>query len=515
MNSTQFYLGMAFKSKKELEKFMIGRKEHITPLVTNERELLTIVQNIEQHRVPYTSRIKIEDKEDMDSKTKDEAFNESKEEKDTHVHTYNTLVDTIDYVFHVKKCFILCNITNEQFNFCPIINPYYRFPSKFRVKSKCYSNWNQHYAEKRRILGMRKERVIDLDGWWNNGHIVCNEVPKKIWGEANVEPIKHMFNTVYEERLRKETSSTQQYSYEFIFNKRDYPMWNKHCEIAAFFVPFKLFDAPYYPKTHTTTLSFYGGSNWDDLLIPTSEDWARACKLTFGPSGLSYKDEVEMERIDMLDRMGKAVFRGSSTGMGVDCATNLRLLLVSKFHDHELFDVGITQWNTRDQYLMDGTVDFQKPHTFPFSLSEPLSFQEQMRYKYIIYAKGHVAASRLSQCLGSKSVVLYLEDEKDKDNVMSAPDLWYSYMLNDGEHIVKVTLDTIENVIVELEKDEERVNQLANNAYRFYQNIICSQKVQLDHVHYILKYCRSPVKDESAFGLPCDSRSFATAFKWI
>ena len=155
------------------------------------------------------------------------------------------------------------------------------------------------------------------------------------------------------------------------------------------------------------------------------------------------------------------VFRGSSTGLGINSDTNPRLKIIGI--NHPAIDAGITKIIARPRiknYVMD-TI------TMPITVSDWLSPFEQSKYKYIINIPGHTAAYRLSYELGMGSVVMMIKSEYK---------LWYMDKLVKYDktnarfaHYIEINDDICDWVDYCLKHDDD-CRQIAMNAKSFYDN---------------------------------------------
>jgi len=201
------------------------------------------------------------------------------------------------------------------------------------------------YYEEKEQKGSRHENVIgDVQEWWANGNIVCNEhcqpgeTQSQYWGDQLLVPLRDMLHTLCEERPSIPDC-------EFFVNKRDYPHLKVHTfekgkkekataaaaaaateavaeesmrgsgdaeeaankEVEAVAVePYGFIydcddrnpahDVPLEREQHGDSYapiaSFYCGSadRFADLPLPTSEDWEAATGLIYPPS---FKRELD------------------------------------------------------------------------------------------------------------------------------------------------------------------------------------------------------------------------------
>ena len=126
----------------------------------------------------------------------------------------------------------------------------------------------------------------------------------------------------------------------FFLNRRDFP-WLRKDRKEAFDNIYgdKMMDIIH--EKYTPIFSMTSNDDFEDIPIPTWEDWSKISDNYF--SSCSYK-EYELNK-DFDNKINKAVFRGSSTGIGYNSNNNIRIKLCSM--KHSLLDVGITKNNKR------------------------------------------------------------------------------------------------------------------------------------------------------------------------
>ena len=155
-------------------------------------------------------------------------------------------------------------------------------------------------------------------------------------------------------------------------------------------------------------LSFYGGEDWHDILIPPPEHydiWNRCANLR------------------KIKKNSMAIFRGTLTGKYTD-NRNARVQVCSL--KHKRLDAGFTAWTNRERAinLKDAYLEISLPPLSPL-LFPKMTLEEQAAYGIQIYIPGHVASSRLAWQMCSGSAVIMIRDE-----TCVAPDMWFSHLLN-------------------------------------------------------------------------------------
>ena len=266
---------------------------------------------------------------------------------------------------------------------------------------------------------------------------------------------------------------------EFFINRRDFPLIKMDSTESYDHI----YDSDKYPlishkyEKYSPILSMVTTNNHSDIPIPTSDDWNRI-----------YREEkfflksrcFEMKNnIQWKDKKQIAVFRGSSTGYGVDINTNMRLKLASMSKENKFLDAGITSWNLRPRKILGEkylkTIDI---NSLNFSLVEPLTPNQQCEYKYIINVDGHVSAFRLSLELQSKSCILIVDSKYI---------FWYKKLLQPYIHYIPIKSD-LSDLLEKIKwciDNDEKCKEIANNAFLFYEKYLTKKGI-LDYLEKLL-----------------------------
>ena len=213
------------------------------------------------------------------------------------------------------------------------------------------------------------------------------------------------------------------------------------------------------------------GSKYNaDITLPTWEEWSRVINIesdSYFPKPIkSFKHTFKHI---WENKKNTAVFRGASTGKGINVNTNMRLKLAEISHelnDLDTLNAGITSWNSRprlvnkkDKLYLE-TIDIEK---LPFGLVKYMSPEEQSEFKYIINIDGHSKAYRLSLELSMGSTILLVESDYT---------LWFMKFLKPYEHYVPVNKD-LSNLIEQInwcKEHDDLCKKIAANALEFYNN---------------------------------------------
>ena len=322
--------------------------------------------------------------------------------------TAETVVQTFSYMFDKFKKGIFVQIRDNHLNvFLPFSNANY------------INEWHS------RVQG------IDSRAWVANNYLFRSEVPY-IENDIGVPCLKHMLETLCKTHTVPDL--------EFFINKRDFPLFRKdRCEPyeAIYGKEQELLSHNY--EYYLPCLSMVGHSEFNDIPIPTPDEWTRICTEDniFFPATRRTLTPTYQGKIDTPSRWSKrpntATFRGSLTGKGTTAKMNLRWKLWTLAQKHpDLLEVGITGIPERGQLARDShgliTVEYFEKDSVPIQQTIPLIHQAN-RYKYIVHIAGHVQSYRLSEELGLDVVVL---------KVNCPYKMWFEEMLVPWVHYVPV-----------------------------------------------------------------------------
>jgi hypothetical protein len=264
-----------------------------------------------------------------------------------------------------------------------------------------------------RLFGSRIEFVLKIeDGmafpqqcaqareWWFNGHLLCDTVTQP-WSPRAADSLVKMMKTV---KMPHNTPP-------LLVNPRDFPF----CKTDGS-VPWTFVDAPLPPEfAHDMQkpLSFYGGRQWKDVLIPLPEHWH------------VWEECVHLRALKRDISLPTGVFRGTFTGRFLD-DRNVRVQLAKLSTQHPgLLDAGFSKWTNRLRVVTfvpeSSTLVIEAPPPVDLSLMRAeMTREEQCKHDVLVYAPGHVGSSRLAWQLCSGSVVLLVDDPS-----CAAPDMWF------------------------------------------------------------------------------------------
>jgi len=442
-------------------------------------------------------------------------------------------LNTFRYIFHKFKKGIFVKIQNNELK---VFLPF----SKANFINEWHVNIQQ---DEREILELLKQ-ISDAEGrgthfdakkvntnkkeWFGNNCLIRYEKPLNE-GDSNVGNMKNM--------LEELCSRGNLPDIEFFINRRDFPIITRDGTEAYHHLwgsdQVRLVSHSY--DKYLPILSMSSSERYADVMMPTWDDWARIQSLEGKYFPHTVQDYSATFDTEWADKKPIAVFRGSTTGCGVDLETNTRLRLAKLSITHtEYLDARITGWNLRprklqtekklrtidieslkrqgiDIYKRDSSgkysVDTRKKYysrdrntgkyvedlkgyyvyvngsyrnvgTGGKYISYKLTPKEQSQYKYIVHVEGHVAAFRLSLELSMGSVILLVKSQWK---------IWYSDLLADRVHYVSVKSD-LSDLIEKIQwcrDNDEKCKKIADNARLFFNTYLQKDGV-LDYMQKTL-----------------------------
>ena len=378
--------------------------------------------------------------------------------------------NTFKYMFYKFKKGIFVKIVNNQLKvFLPFSNANFFNEWSENIDS---SNIHEIYEYACKIEGRKynsKNINTNVNSWYANNYLLRHEYPIKE-SDTNVCVLKNMIEELCSNRTIPDI--------EFFLNRRDFPLHTSDSTEPYFDIwnseniPLKSHN---YEK-YSPILSMSKSNKFEDILIPTHEDWTRVQSLEnkWFPSSSRSTTTHSEDIFKWKTKKPIALFRGSSTGRGISIEDNIRLKvsymsslnLKDEKDNLNYLDAGITKWNVRPKKISNfsklQTIDIE---SLPFGLSNYLSLKEQSEYKYIIHIDGHVSAFRLSLELSLHSVILMVDSEWK---------MWYSDKLKPYVHYVPVKKD-LSDLIEQIKwckNNDDKCKKISENAFDFYNNFL-------------------------------------------
>ncbi len=208
-----------------------------------------------------------------------------------------------------------------------------------------------------------------------------------------------------------------------------------------------------------------------DIPIPSSDEWDKI------KDNEKYKTKWE-------DKKPIALFRGSTTGCGVDSSNNARLRLVTLSNKDNL-NVALTTITGKMKVYQQKiyVIDSNKYNKY---IGNFLNGQEQSMYKYIFNIEGNSQAYRFSTEFKKQSIIL---------NVKSDFYMWYFDLIKKNKHYVEIDFDydNLQPTLDYLIKNDSYAKKIAHNGYKFYKKYI-NKKMIAYYWFYYMYYMNQIVK---------------------
>jgi len=191
---------------------------------------------------------------------------------------------------------------------------------------------------------------------------------------------------------------------DFILHLRDFPVAARDD-----LQPYPLYSGERrsreYRGTLAPVLGYTAADGFDDICIPTYEDWASLTQSFYPSEDCKRPPEPTPPGAapDWDSRRETCVFRGSATGCSVVAAA-VRARAAAITDADDLLDIEVTDWNARPRLRADasGRVSLDVRDARERAALEPgprMDYADQARFKYMLHADGHSAAVRLGTTL--------------------------------------------------------------------------------------------------------------------
>ena len=365
------------------------------------------------------------------------------------------IINTFNYIYHKFKKGIFVYIKNNK------IHTFIPFSKKNFV-----NEWNHlliHHNIKQ-VMSSLYRYDWEPSHWYANNFIIRNEFPTRE-NDSGISQIYHMLR-----EMCKNTTIKDSY---FFVNKRDFPLIKKDrtepydCIFGE--------DTPLvshnYDK-YAPIFSMTSRDGFEDISIPNWDEWSNIQCINhnkYFPKPCLNKDSITNFCHSWEDKKDIAVFRGSSTGNGVNIHTNTRMKLCSM--ESDMLDVGITNWNNRPRiHTEKNKLILSTFSKFGKKKSEFLTPKQQSFYKYIIHVDGHSSAFRLSLEMSMKSVLLIVDSDYY---------IWYKRRLEPYKHYIPIKKDLSDLLqqITWCRENDDKCKIIADDCYKFYEDNLQEQHI--------------------------------------
>jgi hypothetical protein len=190
-----------------------------------------------------------------------------------------------------------------------------------------------------------------------------------------------------------------------------------------------------------------------DIPIPSADEWN------------SLKNNNKFNT-NWNDKKSIAIFRGSSTGCGINENNNMRIKLANKSYKNKenILDVSLTKLVGKIK-AYKSNINILNFNKYKYLIGSFLDGKEQSKYKYIFNIEGNAQAYRYSNEFRKKSVIL---------NIKSNFYMWFEPLLKNNRHYIEINSDlsNVETVIKDLINNDKKAKKISINGYRFAQKYI-------------------------------------------
>lgn len=324
-------------------------------------------------------------------------------------------------------------------------------------KIQC-GNYVQYYGKLSKWISFVSNEKNEWENsmWRTDNGILYTESPP-VYKFKNLEIFTDMLNTLkYNGEL------------EFFVNINKFPILSsKRCEpytnIYGSRIPLKSNNFATYAPIFSTS-SCVG---FEDVLIPSSKDWARCVSLEQNRIFPKKFKNYNFNHVDWNLKLQKAIFRGSNAGR---LHPNNQRINICSIKDYRL-DAAITRWKCK--FIQEGNIREFSKKIDNISYDDTYTFQKLVNCKFIIHVDGHSTSHRLGLELASGSCVII---------VQSKWKCWYSDMLVPFKHFLPVSedLSDLQHVLDWCFENDEKCKKIAQNAVQFYND-----HLKMEH---IIKY---------------------------
>lgn len=251
---------------------------------------------------------------------------------------------------------------------------------------------------------------------------------------------------------------------DLLLNRKDFPYLRKDKRYAYNeLVP----DINYYIPSNNKYFWIVGSQSLTDdnldIPVPSADEWKY----------LNNNKITNLQYVDWKDKINVAFFRGTSTGCGNTIDNNVRLKLsdISYKDKTNTLDVGISSLINRIKVKNSFVVLFNYDK-LKYLIKPFVSYDQQLKYKYIFNIQGNAQAYRYSNEFKKKSVIL---------NVKSDYYMWFEPLLIPNKHIVQINSDysNLFETINYLKDNDDIAEQIANNGFDFSKKYIRKKVIAL------------------------------------
>ncbi len=196
------------------------------------------------------------------------------------------------------------------------------------------------------------------------------------------------------------------------------------------------------PKKYWIVASQNSSISNKDVPIPNADEWKDIHK--------------NVHKIDWKDKNNQLLFRGSSTGCGLNENNNprIRLSQISYLLNDSFYNIGLSKFVKKIR-VNDFTFSYIQIPKYKHLLKNFITPEEQMKAKYILNIEGNAAAYRYAGLFNMNSVIIQAESKYYT---------WFEPLLIDGTHYLLLKKDIYMN-----EKDS--IDESAKKTKEFFDTI--------------------------------------------
>ena len=382
---------------------------------------------------------------------------------------FNSIKNTMEYMFHKMKKGILIGIKNNRL---VIFLPFSKHNYKNDFYTELYFDENdkkvleeyektknqkllfklnntvKYYLTKYHLPNKNKE--FDRRKWIAND---CFFKYEKYEGDQNEALFEDFFTELCINRKLPDCI--------FFINVRDHPMLNKNLKDSYTSIVNKDLDDKYLHNKYAPILSVGPSIDTADIPLITQDDWMRVSKRIY-PDDCKNGYLNNFKNVEWKDKKNIAIFRGTATGCDVD-ERNVRIKasILSKEYP-EYLNSGVVKFNRKLKKKLNNPLNVIQPK---IQLVNRMELEEQNQYKYILNLDGHVGAFRMGNEFSLNSVVLKPDSKYY---------LWFSYLLKPYVHYIPVdeNLDNLIDQIKWCKDNDKKCYEISQNGMEFYKKYL-------------------------------------------
>jgi hypothetical protein len=351
----------------------------------------------------------------------------------------NDLEKTLKFIFETYRELLYFRIRNNNIelayhlynkNYINKWTKYIQFPDNMKPY--------EFIEKKRKELKSFYEPLLPENKWVANNCIV------KIEGDDDkrnpVSYIKEIYTMIYNTILHFKNVP----DCDLLINRKDFQYLHSN--------PLKYAHTYVYPNNINIQNNLLPNKYWivasqnssnenKDVPIPNSDEWKDIHK--------------NMNIIEWKNKENRLIFRGSSTGCGLDENSNprIRLSQISYLLKDIFYNIGLSKFvkKIRIQNFKYSYININK---YKHLLKEFITPEEQMKAKYILNIEGNAAAYRLAGLFNMNSVIVQAESKYYN---------WFEPLLKDNKNYILLKKEIFMNKDDSIEESKEKVKIFFNH----------------------------------------------------